>query len=306
MPAALLAALLFAISAICGYRSSRQIGGVEANFWRIALAAFCLALWTNIFGSGLFGAAFPLFVASGFFGIGLGDTAYFQALPRLGSRRAVLLVQCFIPLFAILIEWLWLDTKLTGVELICIAVILTGVAIALAPGDHAKIPRRQLWIGILFTAFAGFCSALGSVLSRKAYFVAHNAGEFPDPGTTGYQRVLGGILIPAIILIVVKSRSARTHGGVFEKKTFRVSREKWLRIWPWVFGNSLAGQTLGVTCVQWALEKTPAGIVMAVVATTPIMLLPMTRIVDNEKIGIRSLAGAVIAVGGVIGLTFLR
>jgi len=306
MPAALLAALLFAISAICAYRSSAQIGGVEANFWRIALATFCLALWANIFGGGLSGAAFPFFFMSGFCGIGLGDTGYFQALPRLGSRRAVLLTQCFTPLFAILIEWMWLGTKLTGVELFCVAVILTGVAIALAPGDHAIIPPRQLWNGILFTAFAGFCSALGAVLSRKAYFVAQDAGEFPDPGTTGYQRVLGGILIPAIILIAVKSRSARRHGGVFEEKTFQVSREKWKRIWPWVLGNSLAGQTLGVTCVQWALEKTPAGIVMAVVATTPVMLLPMTRIVENEKIGIRSLAGAIIAVAGVIGLTFLH
>ena len=60
MAAALLAALLFAVSAICGYRSSKQIGGAEANFWRIALATFCLALWANIFGSGLFGA--PRFV----------------------------------------------------------------------------------------------------------------------------------------------------------------------------------------------------------------------------------------------------
>src|SRR5271154_482156 len=306
MPAALLAALLFAISAICGYRSSKQIGGAEANFWRIALATFCLALWANIIGGGLFGASFSLFFWSGFFGIGLGDTGYFQALPRLGSRRAVLLTQCFIPLFAILIEWLWLGTKLTGVQLFCITIILTGVVVALAPSDHAKILPRQLWIGIAFTVFAGLCSAFGAVLSRKAYFVAHAAGEFPDPGTTGYQRVLGGLLIPAIILIVAKSRSARAHGGIFEEKTFHVSREKWRRIWPWVLGNSLAGQTLGVTCVQWALEKTQAGIVMTVVATTPLVLLPMTRIFEGEKIGIRSLIGALIAVGGVIGLTFFR
>src|SRR5471030_2116853 len=119
MPAALLAALLFSISAICGYRSSKQIGGAEANFWRICIAAFFLALWAHIFGGGLAGAAFPLFVVSGFFGIGLGDTGYFQALPRLGSRRAVLLTQCFIPPFAILIERLWLGTKLTGVEFLC-------------------------------------------------------------------------------------------------------------------------------------------------------------------------------------------
>jgi drug/metabolite transporter (DMT)-like permease len=140
------------------------------------------------------------------------------------------------------------------------------------------------------------------VLSRKAYFVAHAAGEFPDPGTTSYQRVLGGLLLPAIILIIVKWRSAHAHGGVFDEKTFHISREKWKRIWPWVLGNSLAGQTLGVTCVQWALEKTPTGIVMTVVATTPIMLLPMTRLVDGEKIGVRSFAGALIAVAGVIGL----
>jgi len=306
MPAALIAALLFAISAICGFRSSKQIGGAEANFWRIALATLCLGLWANIFGTGLLGAGFSLFFWSGFFGIGLGDTGYFQALPRLGSRRAVLLTQCFIALFAVIIEWLWLGTTLTGAELFCIGIILTGVVIALAPGDHAKIPPRRLWTGGSFACFAGFCSALGAVLSRKAYAVAHEAGEHSDPGTTGYQRVLGGILIPAIILIVAKSRSARAHGGVFEEKTFNVSRDKWLRIWPWVLGNSLAGQTLGVTCVQWALEKTPAAIVMAVVAITPIILLPMTRIVENEKIGIRSLLGAIIAVGGVIGLTFWR
>jgi drug/metabolite transporter (DMT)-like permease len=304
MAAALLAALLFSISAICGYRSSKQIGGAEANFWRICIAAVCLALWAHIFGGGLAGAALPLFVVSGFFGIGLGDTGYFQALPRLGSRRAVLLVQCFIPPFAILIEWLWLGTKLTGAEFFCVSVILAGVAIALAPGDHAQIPPRQLRVGIFFTVFAALCSAFGAVLSRKAYFVAHAAGEFPDPGTTGYQRVLGGLLIPAIILIVAKSRSASAHGGIFEEKTFHVSREKWKRIWPWVLGNSLAGQTLGVTCVQWALEKIPTGIVMAVVATTPIVLLPMTRIVEKEKIGTRSLVGAIIAVAGVIGLTY--
>jgi drug/metabolite transporter (DMT)-like permease len=306
MLAALLAAMMFAVSAICGHRSSVQIGGAEANFWRIAIATFCLALWAHTFGGGLAGASLPLFVVSGFIGIGLGDTGYFQALPRLGSRRTVLLTQCFIPVFAILIEWLWLGTKLHGVELICVATILTGVALALAPGDHAKIPPRQLWLGVTFTVFAAVCSALGAVLSRKAWFIAHAANEFPDPGTTSYQRALGGLLAPGIILLAIRWRSAHAHGGVFEEKTFHISREKWRRIWPWVLGNSLAGQTLGMTCVQWALEKTPTGIVMTVTAMTPIILLPMTRIVDREEIGIRPLLGALIAVAGVIGLAFLK
>ena len=110
------------------------------------------------------------------------------------------------------------------------------------------------------------------------------------------------MLVPGILLLVTKWKSAHAHGGVFEEKTLQVSREKWKRIWPWVFGNSFAGQTLGVTCVQWALEKTPTGIVMTVVATTPLILLPMTRIVEHEKIGLRSLCGAIIAVAGIVGL----
>ncbi|HEY5297109.1 MAG TPA: DMT family transporter [Verrucomicrobiae bacterium] len=302
MLAALLSTLLFSISAICGYRSSTQIGGAEANFWRIACAAFFLALWANIFGGGISGDASPFFLASGFIGVGLGDTGYFQALPRIGTRRAVLIVQCFTAPFAAVIEWLWLGTKLNLQEIFCIAVIVMGVALALAPGDHLKIPARQLIWGISFGFFAAFCNALGSVMSRKAYAVVHDAGQFPDPGTTSYQRVLGGIFIPAIILLAVKGRSAKAQGKMFEQKTWRVSREKWRRIWPWVLGNSLAGQTLGMTCFQWAVEKTPAAIVTAVVATTPIVLLPMTRITDGEKIGMRSLCGAMIAVAGVIGL----
>jgi drug/metabolite transporter (DMT)-like permease len=306
MPAALLTTLLFAISAICGYRSATQIGGAEANFWRICMATFFLALWANLFGTGVAGQAFPFFVLSGFLGIGVGDTGYFQALTRLGSRRAVLLTQCLTAPCAALIEWLWLGTRLNLTEIFCIAVILIGVAVALAPSEHLKIIPQKLHGGILFGIVAAFGGALGAVLSRKAYAVAYAAGEHPDPGTTGYQRVLGGILVPAIILLAVKWRVAHSHGGVFESRTFQVSREKWSRVWPWILGNSLAGQTLGVTCMQWALEKTPTGIVMAVISMTPVMLLPMTRIVDGEKIGARSLAGALIGVAGVIGLAFPR
>ncbi len=81
MFAALLTTLLFSISAICGHRTATRLGGVEANFWRIVGAAVFLAIWANTFGTGTAGKAFSLFILSGLAGIGLGDTAYFQALP---------------------------------------------------------------------------------------------------------------------------------------------------------------------------------------------------------------------------------
>ena len=305
MLAAFLTTLLFATSAVCGYRTAKQVGGVEANFWRITLATIFLTIWAFTFGHGFEGAP-GWFLLSGFFGIGIGDSAYFQALPRLGSRRTVLLVQCLTAPFAALIEFLWLGTKLNLAEILCIAVILAGVAIALAPGDHLKISPRDWKIGFGAGVFAALGGALGVVIIRKGYAAIHADGLNVDSGTTGHQRVLGGIVIPTIALLFFKWRSARAHGPAFAGDTLQISRDKWARIWPWVLLNALAGQTLGVTCMQWALKTTQAGIVAAIIATTPIVLLPMTRIVEGEKIGFRSLLGALVAVGGVIALTFCR
>ena len=306
MLAALLSTLLFSVSAICGQRAASQIGGVEANFWRICIATVFLAVWANFFGTKTDGEALPIFALSGLLGIGVGDSGYFQALTRLGVRRTVLISQCLTAPMAALIEWLWLGTKLSWGQMFFIAVILAGIVMAMAPGEHLEIPRHVMRQGIIFGLIAALGGALGAVLSRKGYAVAFASGGAPDPGTTGYQRVLGGALVPAVILLVAKWRSAHAHGGVFETKTLHVSREKWGRIWPWVVGNGLAGQTLGVSAMQWALEKTPTGIVTAIIAMTPVVLLPMTRMTDGERIGLRSFVGALVGVGGVIGLAFWR
>jgi len=303
MFAALLTTLLFAVSAICGHRTATRLGGVEANFWRICVAFLFLAVWANFFGTGTTGAAFSLFVLSGLAGIGLGDTAYFQALPRLGSRRTVLLSQCLTAPCAALIEWVWLGTKLNLAEIFCIAAILAGVAIAMTPGDHLKIAPGRLWPGILASAIAAIGGALGAVLSRKAYAVAHAAGEHPDPGTTGYQRVIGGAVALALVFLIVKWRHARKQGDDAQIKDSFSPREK-SRLWPWVLANSLAGQTVGVSCMQWALETTPTGIVTAIIAMTPIVMLPLARMFEGEKITGRELGGGLVAVAGVIGLAF--
>ena len=305
MLAALLTTLLFATSAICGYRTSRQIGGVAANFWRITLATVFLTAWAFTCGSQFAGAP-GWFILSGFFGIGIGDSAYFQALPRLGSRRTMLLTQCLVAPFATLIEWLWLGTRLHPAEAVCGLVILAGMAVALAPDDHLKISPRDWRIGLAASVLAALGGALGSVVIRKGYAAIAAAHLSVDAGTTGFQRVLGGIVLPTLALAACKWRSVRAAGAWFAAPSPSGSREKWRRVWPWVLANALAGQTLGVTCMQWALKTTQAGIVAAIIATSPIVLLPLSRMVEGEKIGVRSLVGALVAVGGVVGLILAR
>ena len=45
--------------------------------------------------------------------------------------------------------------------------------------------------------------------------------------------------------------------------------------------NGFAGQTLGVSCMQWALATTPAGIVFAILAITPIVIIPFAIVLEH-------------------------
>ena len=307
MFAAFLATFLFSISVISGHRTAKIIGGVEANFWRLTCATLFLSGWAFTGGSGVGGPGFPLFVLSGLVGIGIGDAGLFQALPRLGSRLSLLIIQCLTAPIAALIEWLWLGTVLGPTEITGALVILAGVGVAIAPGEHITIPRRQLITGCLFGLLGAAGNALGVVLSRKAYAVTHEDLQTLDGGTAAFQRILGGLLVSAILLLFAKRQFFPLLGEPDSNSSAALPvREKWRRIWPWVLLNSLAGQTLGVSAMQWGLESTPTGIVMSIIALTPLTVIPLARIFEGERVTLRSVLGGAIAVAGVICLTWAR
>ncbi|HMC26506.1 MAG TPA: DMT family transporter, partial [Verrucomicrobiae bacterium] len=140
MAGAFLATVLFSISAICGNRASKLLGGTEANFWRLAFAALLLAIYAHWIGGGISGSAFKTFFISGCIGFGIGDLALFQALPRIGSRLSVMLVLCLSSPIGAALEWWWMKTALTVPQIISALITLLGVAVALAPGAKAPIP----------------------------------------------------------------------------------------------------------------------------------------------------------------------
>jgi len=305
MLAAFLTTILFSASAVCGNRTAKLLGGTEANFARLCVAAILLAIYGHTLGGGIAGSAFWIFFVSGCIGFGIGDMALFQALPRLGSRLSVLLTLCLSAPLAALIEWRWLHTQLSMAEIVCALVILVGVAVALAPGGHVHIPRHDLWWGLSFGLLASFCQALGAVLSRKGFALAKAAGENIDGITAAYQRILGGVLLGAAVFAVVKynQRSPRPdQAGVNEEK----QASPWRRAWPLVLINGLAGPALGVSCYQWALKTTPTGVVLPIVAITPIVIIPFSFYLEGERPGKRSLLGGAIAVAGAAALAWVK
>lgn len=302
MWAAFLCTILFSGSVICGHRSARQVGATEANFWRLSVAALILGVWAWAAGQGTSSLGLGWFVLSGAIGIGIGDTAFFQALPKLGSRLTLLLIECLQPPFGVLVEWLWLGTRLTAWQFLCGAVILAGVALAVAPHESRKLTRRELATGVGFCVVAALATACGAVVSRKGYAEVADARLAVDAGTVAFQRVLGGLPPAAAVLLFAKRHVLKLQANAPPGIPSAVSMNKWRGIWPWILLNGLLGQTLGVSCMQKALETTPTGIVLAIIAITPIVVIPLAWAFEGERPTLKSLIGGGVAVAGAVAL----
>jgi drug/metabolite transporter (DMT)-like permease len=296
MLASFLTTIFFSLSVIFAARSARLLGAGVANLCRILLAAVFLGIWAHVYGAGLRGPAFPWFFASGVIGFGLGDMALFGALPRIGPRLSILLTQCLAAPIAAVVEYAWLGTKMSAGEAACAAVILAGVVVALAPDRGAEGGRRVFWIGVLFGIGSAMGQAFGAVISRKANAVAALAHFEIDGGTAAYQRIIGGILMTLPCLWLV-----RRMQGVEP-----LQEHAWRRGWPFVVGNALAGPTIGVGCYQWALKTAPSGIVLPIVATSPLVTILLAFFIEGTRPSRRAVWGGVLAVAGAAALNAVQ
>lgn len=291
----LLTVFAFSLSVIFAARSAAILGGATANLTRLILAAGLLATWAHAFGTGLGGAGLPWFFLSGVIGFGLGDMSLFAALERIGPRLTILLTQCLAAPLGALLEWAWLGTTISPGELGWAGLILAGVALALAP-DHGWVgERRVFWIGSLFGLGSAAGQAFGAVLSRKANLVAELGGVPVDGGTAAYQRIIGGVLVTALVYAV----SSR-----WRPLMRRPDAVAWRAGLPFVVANACAGPALGVACYQWALSTTPTGIVLALVATAPLLTALLAWLIDGTRPTVRAAIGSFIAVAGAAGLRY--
>ncbi len=297
MPGAFLTTVFFSLSVIFANRSIAAVGLTRANLGRLLVALVCLGAFAHVFGSGLGGAGRNWFLLSGLIGMGLGDLAGFSALPLLGSRLSVLMSQCLAVPIAILAERWWIGTRLNAAQFAWGGVILAGVAVALMPTPGSPPRVRVRPIGFLWGFLSAAGQGLGAVVSRRAYEAAAQAGQSIDGITAAYQRILGGLAITAAFFIL--------RALVLRRRVPETPGPPPLRGHLWIVANAVCGAVLGVSCYQWALATTPSGVVLPIVATTPLVIVPFSYLLEGERPARRSLVGGALAVSGAVALTLV-
>lgn len=296
MPAllpALFTVLCWSMSTLFSARAGRVYGALRTNRLRLCIALPLLAsvgAWRGWPGD----EAVLWFMASGLIGLGLGDIAMFVAYRRLGPQLTSLMMQCLAVPGAWLLEWAWLGTRPSLAMVVLSGAILGGVAMAVAPTRSAIAAPALQGIGLLagFVAAAG--NAGGAVLTRRGFTVGTLEGF--DRGLVAAMWRVAGALAAMLVLRLLLRDPAPPALDETQRRAGR--RALWI--------TALLGPGLGVLCIQWALAEAPAGAVLAVVATVPVMVMPLAWWLDGDRPRPRAVVGGLVAVAAAAWLAWLR
>ncbi len=298
MISAFLTSVSWAIAAVFGQRAARHLGSMSANFLRMVVALLILGTCTFwLQPDSLHSATFQWLFWSGLIGYGIGDLGLYLAYARVGSRITILITFCLAPVIAAVAEWLWLGTLLEWPEILGVGAIVLGVSQSLGPStpETERYGNFSFGIGMAFLSAAG--QGIGAVFTRQANQTAAELALTVPALSQAFQRMLPGLLVAGVVWVILRLQGRLSLFGP----------SGWKSIYHlWILANAGFGPVMGAINYQHDLETTESAIVLAVIAATPIILMPFAYFTEKDRPTPRAIAGALFAVGGLIALGIYR
>jgi len=292
--AALLTTVFWTITALAFETASKRIGSMHVNLLRLGLAVVFLSVF-SIFHRGMFlpiDASFHNWIwlaLSGIVGFIIGDYCLFKAYVITGARVAMLMMT-LAPVFAALAAWVILGETMRALSILAMIITLGGIALvvftrtrSMPVGGSAgkktfsvKYPPEGILLGIIAAAGQG----VGLVLSK------YGMRDY-DSFSASHIRVIAGFIGFAVLFFVM-GKWKELPESFRDKKSMK-----------WLLVGSVFGPFLGVSFSLMAVQNTDAGIAQTIMSLVPVLIIPAAVIINKEKVTLREILGAVIAVLGV-------
>jgi drug/metabolite transporter (DMT)-like permease len=298
---ALGAAVAWTVSSSTFAVASKRVGPMPTNHFRLwaalpilfVVAAGSSGHWWPV---GIDGWRLGLLALSGVVGLVLGDFGYFVALARIGPRVASVVMTTW-PAFTLLFAWLGGEVP-DGAMLFGVALTIGGVLLVLQRAREGSswnpgLSKQQWWWGLAGALLGAFGQALGVVLARQAMQPSDGEGGVAPLDATLVRMVAG--VAGAQLVAILQGRPA---DGV------RVLGDRRATLGALV--GTLFGPVLGIWLSMMATRHArEVGVASALMATTPLFLMPIAALCYGARIGWRGLVGTLLAVGGA-ALLFAR
>jgi drug/metabolite transporter (DMT)-like permease len=288
--AALAAALLWSTSSFVFTEASIRIGSIQLNISRMILAALLLLVTFVVFGIDFSLSNQQVFylTVSGLVGLSLGDTFLFKAFQSAGPRVSMLLMS-FNPAIAAILAFFILNETLSAYSILGMGITLTGISIVILEkpvGENNKF--RVTKLGIIYGFLAAAGQGTGLVFAKFAF----SFGEI-HPLIATFVRIVAAVVMMFPLAVIIKKYKNPFKLFYRDRKSLGL-----------VALGSVIGPYLGITFSFIAVIYTKVGIASTLMATVPILMLPMSKFYYKEKLSWKAILGAFIAVTGV-GILFL-
>lgn len=285
--AALGAASCWSISALAFEEAGKRVGSFAVNVVRLVLAAALLAL----VGWATRGLPLPTDASrhawlwlgvSGLVGFTFGDLCQFRAFVLLGPRLTTLMMGLAPPLAAVL-GWLLLGEVLHARQLLGMSAIFGGIAWAVG----ARAANRD-GSGSHPSA-AGLLLAAGGALGQGGGLVLSKIGmvDYHQPFAATEVRILAG-LAGYLALTTILRWWPRVNAALDDRRSI-----------AFIALGAFFGPFLGVTLSLIAVRHTLAGVAASLMATTPLLIIPLVVVLRRERVGVAGIGGAILVVLGV-------
>jgi drug/metabolite transporter (DMT)-like permease len=287
--AALATALCWSVSSVSLSAAARRAGSLTVNLIRLAMAFAFLALYGLLvrgrgFPSDATPRAWSWLALSGLIGFFLGDLCLLKAMILIGPRLSQLLMSLAPPMAAVA-GLLFLDEELRGWSWLGMVVTLAGVCWVVLErpraGEEAPDPRPiRYGQGLLLGVLAAAGQAIGAVLSK------YGMGDY-DAFAATQIRGLTGFACFAVLLAVLG----------WYPRVMETLREP--RVMGHIALGAFLGPFLGVGLFLLSLQHIATGVAQTIVSVTPVLVIPLVMVVEKERVSLRAVAGALVAVLGV-------
>jgi len=290
---ALLTACFWSGSSIAFAEATRRVSPFQVNIVRLLLAACYLGLVVTLAGIDLhLSTSQCIYLGlSGIIGFSLGDTFLFLAFQRIGARMTML-VMSLAPAVAAGLAYIILGENLSALGVAGILLTILGICVVILErkefdDDSAKVTISP--VAILLALLAAIGQGSGLVCAKMAFREGH---------VNGFAATLVRIIASLIVLVPFTVIAGKLKEPV---TTFRSDTKAFY----YTVLGSIFGPFLGVVGSLIAIQYTKIGIAATLMATTPLLMLPLVHLIHKEHIGWQAYVGAFIAVAGVAVL-FLR
>jgi drug/metabolite transporter (DMT)-like permease len=293
--ASLLTAVCWSTNAVLFAKAGQRVGSPTVNVARLGVALVAMLLLHTV----LYGTPFPFsagpvriawLAASGLIGFSLGDALLFESLVLLGPRLAMLIMTLW-PVLAAIMAWGFLGQTMGPLKVLAMLITLGGIALVVGEkgstcADSGK-PRRFA-LGVLL--------ALGGALGQAVGFIFSKFGMAGGLGaiSANVVRVTAGLLA----LGVWQAMRGDLLDNLRKLSDHRAA-------WFIAFG-AIFGPVIGVVLSLFAIDHaTYLGVASTLMSISPVILLPVSVIMEKERVSLRAIAGTIVSIVGATALFLL-